>query len=134
MTRSTGLLDLADPPSPTDPPNAGILARHGIDLRRDLVAHLGPKLAFYAQAPRSEDTATAATMLMSHLAGFTMAAQVRETAAASKGVDSLIKSFNPILREQLRGDAAHPIYTVPGVLEVSASARPSPGLRDGLAC
>ena len=97
------LLKLTDPQSPTDPPNAGVLARHGIDLRRDLLGYLGPKLAFYAQAPRSPDTATPASMLMSHFAGFTLAAQVRDQAAVSRGVDSLIKSFNPILREQLRG-------------------------------
>ena len=62
-----------------------------------------PELAFYAQAPRGEETTTAASMLMSRVAGFTLAAQVRDEAAASRAIDSLIKSFNPMLREYLRG-------------------------------
>ncbi len=48
------LLKLVNPQSPTEPPNVGILARHGIDLRKELVGHLGPRLAFYTQAPEAK--------------------------------------------------------------------------------
>jgi hypothetical protein len=85
-----------------EPAELGTLARHGINLRQGVLRHLGPKLAFYAQAPRVADTKTAASLLMSHVAGFTLAAQVNDAVAAARGIDSLIKSFNPILREYLR--------------------------------
>ena len=97
------LMKLVNPQSPTEPPTVGILARHGIDLRKDLLAHLGPRLAFYAHAPRGEESTTAASMLMSRVAGFTLAAEVRDESAVSRVVYSLIKSFTSILREYLRG-------------------------------
>lgn len=40
---------------------------------------------------------------MSRVAGFTLAAEVRDEAAVSSAIESLIKSFNPMLREYLRG-------------------------------
>ena len=97
------LMKRINPQSPTDSPNVGILARHGIDLRKELLGHVGPRLAFCMQAPRGEDAATAASMLMSQVAGFTLTAQVRDEAAVSRAIDSLIKSFTPMLREYLRG-------------------------------
>jgi hypothetical protein len=95
-------LRLANPQVPGDASNEGILARHGINLRRALLPHLGSKLAFYAQAPQTEDPLTPAALFASHCAGFTLAAQVRDELATASAVDSLIKSFNPILREQIR--------------------------------
>ncbi len=97
------LMKLVNPQSPTEPPNAGILARHGIDLRKELLGHLGHRLAFYSQTPRGEDALTPAAMLMSRVAGFTLAAEVRDEAAVSSATESLIKSFTPMLREYLRG-------------------------------
>ena len=97
------LLKMVNPKSPTEPSNFDVLARHGIDLRKELLGHLGPRLAFYAQSPRAEDAATAASMLMSRVAGFTLVAEVRDEAAVSSAIDSLIKSFTPMLREYLRG-------------------------------
>ena len=97
------LMKRLDPPSPSDPPGAGILARHGIDLRKELFEHIGPQIVFCSQASRGDDTATPASLLLSRVCGFTLAAQVRDEAPVLRSVDSLIKSFNPILREYLRG-------------------------------
>jgi hypothetical protein len=83
-------------------PNSNILVRHGIDLRGDVLTHVDSKLAFYAIEPRSEDTSSPAAALLSHLSGLTIAAKARDQTAVTKGVDSLIKSFNPIVREIMR--------------------------------
>ena len=117
------LMKLVNPQSPTEPPNVGILARHGIDLRKELLGHVGPRLAFYAQSPRGEEAATAASMLMSRVAGFTLAAEVRDEAAVSSAIDSLIKSFTPMLREYLRGVPRNRGRFIPGVSEVPEAAR-----------
>ena len=88
-------------PADGDPADAGLLARHQVNLRDDILAHLGPKLAFFAETPPAEDHATTAAILMSHLTGFAFTAETREEAAA-RGVESLIKSFGPILRDLLQ--------------------------------
>jgi hypothetical protein len=120
------VMRLAYPKSPTDPPSVGILARHGVDVRNDLVPHLGPKLVFYVQAPRNGDTTTTASLLMSHVAGFTLAAQVRDESAVSSAIDSLIKSFNPILREQLRGMPRQPFERSLAFLKFAKAVGPRP--------
>ncbi len=97
------LMKRIDPPASTDTASPGILARHGLDLRKELLGHIGPPIVFYSQAPRVVDTASVASALMSRVAGFTVAARVRDAAAASRAIDSLVKSFNPILRDYLRG-------------------------------
>jgi Protein of unknown function (DUF1559) len=102
------LIKLVNPYPPTNPPNSGVLARHGIDLRNELLGHLGPQVAFYVQAPRGDEAPTAVSKLMSQVAGFTLTAQVRDEAASARAIDSLIKSFNPMLREYLRGIPRRP--------------------------
>jgi hypothetical protein len=97
------LMKKLDPPSTTDPPNPGILARHGIELRTDLLGYVGPQIVLYSQAPRNVDATTAASMLMSRVSKIALAAQVRDQAAVARAIDSLVSSFNPILREYLRG-------------------------------
>jgi len=76
--------------------------RLGLDVRKDLLAHLGPNLAFYAQAPLREEAASPAEMLVSQIAGFTLSAQVRDEAAMATGIDPLIRAFNTGLRQQVR--------------------------------
>ncbi|MFI5459588.1 MAG: DUF1559 domain-containing protein [Isosphaerales bacterium] len=76
--------------------------RLGLDLRKDLFAHLGTNFVFCAQAPWSPKTGSAADMLVSQVAGFTFSAQVRNKAAVANGIDPLIKAFNTELRQQLR--------------------------------
>ena len=77
--------------------------RLGMDLRNDLLAHLGPKLAFYTQAPLREEAGSAADMLVSQFAGFTCSAQVRSEAAMARSIDPLIKAFNTLApRQQIR--------------------------------
>jgi len=88
--------------SSTGPTSVGLLARLGLDVRRDILQHLGPKLAFYAQAPRGAETDSTASLLMSQIAGFTFAAHVREGAVVSQAIDALIKEINRMLSEQFR--------------------------------
>jgi Protein of unknown function (DUF1559) len=136
------LMKRLDPPSSLDPPSAGILSRHGIDLRKELLEHLGPQIVFCSQASTSGETATAASLLTSRVGGFTLGAQVREEPPVLRSLDSLIKSFNPILREYLRGTprnraapslaflkfqklaGPHPMY----VLDLPAGTLPPPYL------
>ena len=51
------LMKRVNPPSPSDPPGAGILARHGIDLRKELFGHIGPQFVFLRTAPRADKSA-----------------------------------------------------------------------------
>jgi prepilin-type processing-associated H-X9-DG protein len=97
------MMNRIHPPAPPEAPNTGILARHGIDLRKELLGHVGPPIVLYAQAPQGIDKATVASLLMSRVAGFTVAARIRHETAVLRAIDSLVKSFNPMLREYLRG-------------------------------
>ncbi|HKI16889.1 MAG TPA: DUF1559 domain-containing protein, partial [Isosphaeraceae bacterium] len=76
--------------------------RLGLDLRKDLFAHLGTNLVFCAQAPLREETGSAAEMLISQFGGFTFSAQVRSEAVVVRAIDPLIKAFNTEWRQQLR--------------------------------
>ena len=95
------LMKLVNPQSPTDLSNAGILARHGIDLR-GAIGHLGPRFAFYTQAPprrygdRGFDADVPSRRLHTGRGGPRRSRGVRRT-------ESSIKSFTPMLREYLRG-------------------------------
>jgi prepilin-type processing-associated H-X9-DG protein len=120
------LMKRISPPSPTDPPSAGILARHGIDLRKELLGHVDSPLAFYVQSPQGEEGPTVAALLMSRVAGFTLAAQIRDEAAASRAIDSLIKSFNPMLRQFLRGIQRNRVASSLAFLKFEMSGGPHP--------
>ena len=43
------MMNRIDPPVPPNAPNAGILARHGIDLRKELLGHIGSPIVLYAE-------------------------------------------------------------------------------------
>ncbi len=79
-----------------------VLADRGFELRRDLCARLGPKFAFYAQAPAKEDTETVAAMWVNQLAGWTFSAQVRDEQAVAGAIDPLIVVVNQTIKRQLQ--------------------------------
>ena len=120
------MISRIDPPAPTDAPTPGILARHGIDLRKELLAHIGPPIVFYAQAPHSIDKASVASLLISRVAGFTVAARVRDETAVSRAIDSLVKSFNPMLRDYLRGVPRNRVAPSLAFLKFQKLAGPQP--------
>ena len=98
------LMKLVDPPVPHGPPER----RHSRPSwdrppQGASRARRSPDSPFTRRRPAAKIASTAASMLMSRVAGFTLAAQVRDEAAVLRAIDSLIKSFNPMLREYLRG-------------------------------
>ena len=62
--------------------------RFGFDLHRDVFPSLGPKLAVYAQPPAAQAGPDPATAMLSQFAGLTVAAQVRDEAAACQIIRS----------------------------------------------
>jgi hypothetical protein len=98
------LLEQTDPKSPIGLSNPQVLQRAGLDLRKDLLAHLGTKLAFYAQAPDTEGGETVAALLASRLSGFSFSAQVRDEARAVRAIDRLLMAVVPTMRQRRRVD------------------------------
>ena len=60
---------------------AAVRQQLGVDLRRDLLAHLGPKLSFYSQPPAPEVAGNPAAAMMAAYTGLTISAQVRGAVA-----------------------------------------------------
>jgi prepilin-type processing-associated H-X9-DG protein len=75
-----------------------IRQRFGFDLRKDVLAQLGPKIAVYSQAPPPAGAAPAAA-LMGQIAGLTIAAQARDE-ALSPNLDKLVEAINLIIESQ----------------------------------
>jgi prepilin-type processing-associated H-X9-DG protein len=88
-------------------PGAGVAnVRDGasptVAARTELLAQLGPKIAFYAQKPDRLDTETVAAMIIDRLAGWTFAAPVRDEAAAAGAMDTLVGMLNQSIKRQLQ--------------------------------
>ena len=76
-----------------------IRQRFGFDLRKDLLANLGPKLSFYAQAPSADVAANPAMAMIGQFTGLTISAQARDRSMA-KVMDPLIQTINVIIQAQ----------------------------------
>jgi hypothetical protein len=89
----------------TDPLEAARLetlpvpAGEEINLRRDLLAHLGPSLALYVQHLGTDGDSPAA-MIAARCAGFTVSIQVRNQAAVARALDPLVTALNRHFRGQ----------------------------------
>ena len=91
----------------------------GVDLRQDLLAHLGPKLAFFAQAASDQGPhQNPAAAMLRQFGGYTLSVQVRDQAAVAKALERVVKGTNEFLKAQ--GEAAR---RNPGV---GAPAPPGP--------
>ena len=66
------LLKQADRQSSVGLANPVELSLQRLNLRKDSLPYIGPKLAFYAQGPHCEEITSAAGMLASRLAGITV--------------------------------------------------------------
>jgi prepilin-type processing-associated H-X9-DG protein len=75
----------------------------GLDLRTDLLAHLGTKLAIYAQAPVAPAGGNPLAAMVMPYTGLTLSFQVKDEAALTKQLESLIKGVNQILVQQPPG-------------------------------
>ena len=91
-----------------------IRQRFGIDLRTDLLANLGPKLSFYAQAPDADVAANPAMAMIGQFTGLTISTQVRDGSMA-KVIDPLITAINRIIQTQqaAAGAASRPPTPAP---------------------
>ena len=72
--------------------------RFGFDLRKDVLAQLGPRIAIYSQAAPQAGAAMAAAMI-GQIAGLTIAVQARDEALAPK-LDKLVEAINLIIQSQ----------------------------------
>ena len=79
-----------------------IRQRFGIDLRKDLLANLGPKLSIYAQPSDADVAANPAMAMIAQFTGLTISAQVRDGSMA-KVIDPLITAINRIIEAQQAG-------------------------------
>ena len=78
-----------------------IRQQFGFDLRKDLIAGFGPKLALYVQAPAAGDVGgpNRAAKMLAGFSGLTISAQVRDQAALSRAIDPLMKVANLVLQQ-----------------------------------
>ena len=69
---------------------------------KELLAQLGPKIAFFAQKPQRPDAETVAAMIIDQLAGWTFAASIRNEAVAAGAMESVVTVINQSVKRQLQ--------------------------------
>ncbi len=109
-----------------------IRQQFGFDLRKDLIAGLGPKLAVYVQASPggAEGGGSRAAQMMNSFSGLTIAAEVHDQAALTRAIDPVMKTANQILQQVPVGgglefrkqEGTRPAY----VLDLPAGLLPPP--------
>jgi prepilin-type processing-associated H-X9-DG protein len=82
-------------------PNAAVIEdrirqEFGFDLRKDLIAGLGPKLTFSMQDPAGGAKSSRAAAVIGRVGGATLTVQVRDEAALSRAIDPVMKQVNRI--------------------------------------
>jgi prepilin-type processing-associated H-X9-DG protein len=75
----------------------------GLELRNDLLQHLGPKVALYAQEAGAGAAGDPAAAMMAAYAGLTISFQVRNAAAVAKGLDPLMSALNRFIKQRQAG-------------------------------
>jgi prepilin-type processing-associated H-X9-DG protein len=71
--------------------------RFGFDLRKDLIAGLGPKLTFSMQDPAGGSKGSRAAAMINRVGGATLAIQVHDEAASSRSIGGVVKLVNFVL-------------------------------------
>ncbi len=94
------LMKQADPDATAGLTNPALLAQQGLDLRRDFLAHVGPMIALYTQAPIREESRTAADLLASRAASSAVSVQLRDQAAVARAIDPLVQVIQRGVRQQ----------------------------------
>src|SRR5271157_3971814 len=74
-----------------------IRGQFGLDLRNDLLKHLGPKLALYSQATAPSPGGNPMAAIMAAYTGVTLTFQVRDEGAVRRQLEVLIKGINQVL-------------------------------------
>ena len=97
-----------------------------MDLRRDVLAHMGPKLAFYTAPAQGGPEAVAAAML-----DMRIAIQIDDPAAIGKALGPLMEAFNTQMRArpgQAEGAALEFVKTEGPMVAYTMKIPPNPGL------
>ncbi len=83
-----------------------IRQQFGFDLRKDLIAGLGPKLAVYEQAPAEAagPAGNRPARMISGLSGITIAAQIQDQAALTRAIEPLMNVANQVLQGAAGGN------------------------------
>jgi Protein of unknown function (DUF1559) len=130
LAKSYDQLDLlfkaADRDAKDGLPNPTLLAQQKLDLRRDLLAHLGPEFALYTQAPIREESTNAAELLASRAAGFTFSAQLRDQAAVTRVIDALVPILPRWVRQQLQQSRGDRLLQMLATMQISKKNGPAP--------
>jgi prepilin-type processing-associated H-X9-DG protein len=74
----------------------------GIELRKDLLASMGPKLSLYSQPPNADAAANPATAALAQFTGLTISLQVRGD-AFTKVIDPLMQIINQFIQARQAG-------------------------------
>jgi prepilin-type processing-associated H-X9-DG protein len=88
----------------------GIRGQFSLDLKSDLLKHLGPKLAIYSQATAPAPAGDPMAMMMAAYTGLTLTCQVRDEAALAKQMEVLIKGINQVLAQRPAGAGDPPQF------------------------
>jgi prepilin-type processing-associated H-X9-DG protein len=96
------LVKLVGPPGTMGLATPVIMAQQGLQLRRDLLAHLGPTLAFYTQSHLRDDSESVAALMASRAAGTTFSAQLQQRDTVARAIDPLMRGFGPLMRQTFR--------------------------------
>jgi hypothetical protein len=80
----------------------------GLALRDDLLRHLGPKLAVYAQPTTAPAEGNPLAAMVVPYTGLTFSLQVRDQAELSKQVEGIIRGINRILEQRPPAGGADP--------------------------
>jgi hypothetical protein len=118
------LIKQSDPDGNFGFTNPALFAQQGLDLRRDFLAHIGPLFALYSQAPVREEAETAAELLASRIAGFTVSAQVRNQAEVARAIDPLVRAVPRNMGrriQQARGDRVLQMLATLAISKVDGS-------------
>lgn len=96
------LIKLVGTQQPNGLKNPVIMDQQGMDLRKDLLANLGPKLAFYTQSEIPGESNNAAALAVSHAAGSTLSVELRDPDRVARAIDPLMRSFGPFMNQRFR--------------------------------
>jgi prepilin-type processing-associated H-X9-DG protein len=118
------LIKVIGPAGTTGLKNPVIMEQQGLDLRKDLLANLGPKLAFYTQSDISLESNNAAELAASRAAGSTISVEVRDRDKVGRAIDPLIRAFGPFMRQRFRFGARDRQWLIVASLSFHRTAGP----------
>ena len=78
------------------------MEQQGLDLRKDLLANLGPKLAFYTQSDVAGESSNAAGLAVSRAAGSTFSVELRDRDRVARAIDPFMRSFGPFMKQRFQ--------------------------------